>query len=694
MHHDLRAAFNPASIAILGASDDRNKIGGRPLLYLRQFGFKGSVYPINPMRDQVQGMRAYPNLSSLPEIPELAIVALSASAAVSAVAECANAGVKIVVLMTAGFSESEGETGKRIERQMVEHARSKGMRIVGPNAQGLANFGTGAIANFSTMFLESPPADGPVAIISQSGAMSVVPYGLLRERGVGVRHSHGTGNDCDLTSLEIAAAVAADPAVKLLLLYVENLAEPYYLIEAARIANARGLPIILLKSGRTPAGQQAAQSHTGALASEDRVVDAFLARYGIWRAEDVADLVDNAELYLKGWTPQGRRLVVISNSGATCVIAADAAARSTMQIPRLSEATRARLSAILPSFAVTTNPVDITAALLSNGKLFGQILPVIAEDPAADNFLIGMPVAGMGYDFEQFAEDAAEFASKTGKPIIVSAAQARIRSAFAARGLTTFATEGQAIGALSRYLNHCDLMQRARKATPAASFQRLVQGTPAALNEVDSLARLSDFGLPVIDHRLCKTAAEALDAFAELGSHVAVKGCSKDIAHKSELDLVHLGITSESQVEAAFVRCYTVLKEVHAKFDGVIVASMAPKGRELIIGAHRDPSFGPIIVVGDGGKYVEAVPDSQVLLAPADQEAVRTALSRLRIAPILAGVRGEAPSDIGAFCKAAAALSNAFVEETNIASIDVNPMIVAKAGFGCVAVDAVVFEYR
>jgi acyl-CoA synthetase (NDP forming) len=197
------------------------------------------------------------------------------------------------------------------------------MRLIGPNTQGLANFGNGAVLNFSTMFIEAEPKDGPVGIVSQSGAMSVVPYGLLRAQGIGVRHVHATGNDADVTVSELASLVAEDPDLRLLLLYLETIRDPWNLAETARIAHSRGLPIIALKSGRTPAGQQAAKSHTGALANEDRVVDAFLEQHGIWRARDVGELTRATELYLKGWKPKGRRLVAISNSGAICVMAAD-----------------------------------------------------------------------------------------------------------------------------------------------------------------------------------------------------------------------------------------------------------------------------------------------------------------------------------------------------------------------------------
>src|SRR5215472_12412855 len=233
----LRAALDPRSVAVIGASENPNKIGGRPIHYLGRFGFSGEIYPINPHRAELQGHKSYPDLDSLPEAPELAIVAVPGQAAVAAVKACAERGVKVAIVMASGFGET-GADGLAEQRAMVEAARAAGMRLVGPNTQGLANFGTGAIANFSTMFLESPPADGPVAIVSQSGAMSVVPYGLLRARGIGVRHTHATGNGGDVSLAELARVVIEDPAVRLMLLYLEAIPDPEILADVAQ--RARG----------------------------------------------------------------------------------------------------------------------------------------------------------------------------------------------------------------------------------------------------------------------------------------------------------------------------------------------------------------------------------------------------------------------------------------------------------------------
>ncbi len=691
----LRRALAPRSIAVIGASDNAHKIGGRPIAYLSRFGFRGAVYPINPTRAEVQGLRSYPSVRALPEVPDVAIIAVPGAAAVEAVDECAAAGVSVAIIMSSGFGEVH-EEGKRQEAAMRERARAAGMRLVGPNSQGLANFGNGAVASFSTMFTEVAPADGPIGIVSQSGAMAVIPYGLLRERGLGVRHSHATGNDCDVTVCELASVVAEDPDLKLLLLYLEGIPDPWNLAEAARIARERDLPIVVLKSGRTAAGQAAAQSHTGSLANEDRTVDAFLRAHGIHRAQSMAELVDTAPLYLQGWRPQGRRLVAISNSGAVCVLTADAATEARMPLEPLLPATQDALRAILPGFATVRNPVDITAALLTNSKLFGGILPPISRDPAADAFLVGIAVAGAGYDVEAFASDAAAFARDTGKPLVVAAPQASVAARFKAQGLVAFPTEGQAVQALGSYLTHMELMAQVAAHPPALPALPVAPDDAQLLDEAASLALLARHGVPVVTHRLCADEAQALSAFELMATpKVVVKGCSAEVSHKSELGLVRLGITDSQELHQAFQSVRQAAAGAGVALSGVIVAEQASGRRELMLGARIDPVFGPVVLVGDGGKYVEAMPDVQVLLAPFTAAQVEAALRRLRIAPLLDGVRGEPPLDVAAFCEVAVAVSRLMCDAAaGISQLDINPVMVRARGEGCVALDAVIYQRK
>lgn len=688
----LRAALDPKSVAIIGASENPNKVGGRPVHYLQKFGFKGKIYPINPSRTEIQGERCYKSLADLPEAPEMVIIAVAGDNAIGAVEDCAKAGVKIAVVMASGFGEVDAIAGKAKERRMVDIAHRHGMRIVGPNSQGLANFGTGAIASFSTMFMEFERVEGHVAMLSQSGALSTVPVGFLNPRGIGVRHSHATGNDADITVGELAIAVAEDTEVKLMLLYLESIPEKKYLEELAAVALDRDLPIIALKSGRSEAGRAAAQSHTGALANEDRVVDAFFEHHGIWRAPDMRGLVEATELYLKGWKPRGRRLVAISNSGAVCVMTADAATTVGMPMAKLAAETDTKLKAILPSFATTTNPIDLTAALLSNSRLFGDILPVIAEDPAADAFVIGVPVAGPGYDVAAFARDSAAFAAQTGKPLVVAATQPSVAREFQAQGVAVFPTEVEAVTALNQFVAHRELMSRTLARGKAEKSEALITADKTVmLNEADSLDLLASRDIPVVPYRLCRSRAEAVAAFEAIGGKVVVKGCSADIAHKSELGLVKIGVGTREEAGDHYAEMESIIRQHGSRFDGVIVAAMASGRREIMIGAHRDPVFGPVVVVGDGGKYVEVFKDTTLLLPPFAAEDVKHALARLRIAPLFTGVRGEVAMDVDALCDAVVRIGGLMADASaKVMSIDLNPVMLDTDG--CVVVDAVVFK--
>jgi acyl-CoA synthetase (NDP forming) len=684
---DLHFALDPQSIAIIGASADPNKIGGRPVAYLKRYGYRGKIFPINPFRTEIQGVAAYPALSALPEAPDLAIIAVPADQAEQAVTECADAGVKVAIVMTSGFGESGGSDG---QARLIEIARASNMRIVGPNSQGIVNFSNGAIASFSTMFSEVEPQDGPVAIIAQSGAMSVLPYAILRERGIGVRYAHATGNECDLTVSDFALAVLADPAIRLLLLYFEDIPDPAPLIAAARLARTRDIPIIALKAGCSDAGQRMASSHTGALATEDRVVDAFFAHHGIWRARDMRSMLNAVELYLAGWRPAGRRLLAISNSGATCVMAADEAARLDMPLAKLDAETIARLGETLPDFASAENPVDLTAMLLTNSRLLTDILPALSGDDAGDAVFFGLPLAGAGYDLDAISTSAATFARETARPFVAATPLPRVAKFFTDKNIPCFAFESDALAALDQLGRHSALMRR----EPAQSFDiKLPELPPSAgmLSEWASFELLRHFGLPTVPARLCRSGAEAIAAFRELGGPVAIKGCSAAIPHKSEYGLVKLGLADEAAVVDAYADIEQRLAGMDSAADGVIVAAMAKGCHELSIGARFDPRFGPLILVGDGGRYIEALGDYALLLHPAGEDAIKDALGGLRIAPLLAGTRGDPPCNLDAVITIARTLGAIVAAaKGRIASIDLNPVIVGPQIEDTLILDALI----
>jgi acyl-CoA synthetase (NDP forming) len=679
----LHSALSPRSVAVIGASDNPHKVGGRPILYMQRYGFRGAIYPVNPGRASVQGLRAYARVEDLPETPELAIVAVAGEEAVRAVTACASLGVKVAVVMASGFGET-GLAGLRVQQSMVDTARHAGMRLIGPNCQGLANFATGVVANFSTIFHELEARDGPVAIVSQSGANSQAIYSLLREKGLGVRHVHATGNEADVTVADLAAAVIDDAGVKLLLLYMEAIKDPQGLARAAETARQRDIPIVALKAGRTARGQRAASSHTGALASEDRVVDAFFERHGIWRAADPQALVSAAALYVHGGRPRGKRLVVLSNSGASCVMAADYSEQQRIPLACVSANAREKLKAALPGFAALDNPIDVTGALLGNAQLFGDVLPIVGDDAQSDLLMLALPVAGTGYDVPRFARDLAGFQARYGQTVALAAPQQSVRAPFEAAGIATFASERVAMDALAQLADHAALLRR--PPAPVAAVPLL--GTTRALNEADGMALLARAGIAVIEHRLCRDGEAVAAACRTLGAAVVMKACSPDIPHKSDHGLVALQVDDPV---SEFRRQRSRVEALGAGFDGVIVARRAPKGRELALGARIDPQFGPVVLVGDGGIYLEALKDFRLLLPPFTEQEVLAKLDELRIAPLLASVRGQPARDVQAFARMAVQLGEAMrAWNGQVAAVDINPVILFETGAGAVAVDALV----
>ncbi|CAG2139251.1 Trans-feruloyl-CoA synthase FCS1 [Cupriavidus campinensis] len=684
----FNALFSPASVAVIGASDNPNKVGGRPIHYMRAFGYAGEVFPVNPAREVIQGYRAYPTLDAIGKTPDAVVIAVSGDATLEQVRQCGAAGVKAAVIMASGFAET-GEAGRQRQQELVTVANASGMRVVGPNAQGTANFANGAVLNFSTMFMEVAPQDGPIAIISQSGAASVMPYALLRQAGYGVRYLVATGNDADLDACTMTAAVAADPYVRLILVYLESVSDPAQLAHAAQVARARGASIVAIKAGNSQRGAKAAASHTGALVGNDAAIDAFLARHGIWRARDIGELVRAVPLYLQQRQPGQGRTVVMSHSGAVGVMAADLAERHDLPLTELQPATLRELGGILPEFGTASNPLDMTAALLGKGDMFPRVLHALGADPQADMVMVGIPVAGPGYDVEALARDAAAFSADRAKPLVVSAPQQSVREVFERHGVPAFVTEADAIGALAQYAAH----QRLAKGAPTPGWPDAKRLDGSGLqDEAHSLALLAEAGVPAVPHRLCDSVEAALAAFKALGgTPVVVKGCAADIPHKSEHGLVHLRLTDAASVARAAQDCLDTLQRLGVASPRVVVGAMVKGRHEFALGVSVDPLFGPLVMIGEGGTLLELRKDVVTLLAPFTAEDVKAACARLRLAPLFDGYRDIPALDLDALAASAVALGDwALRHRTALVSVDINPLMVMAAGQGVMAVDAVV----
>src|SRR5256885_234055 len=621
----LLQALNPRSVAILGAFDNPIKAGGRPIDYLRRHGFAGRILPVNPKRAEVQGLAAYPSLRALPEAPDAVVISLPGEDVAAAIDDCVAVGARLAVIYSSGFAEL-GEEGRRQQADLVARARRSpggGLRLFGPNCQGVANFATGAILNFSTMINENAPADGPVAIVSQSGAGAAILYGGLRRAGIGVRYMLSTGNEADVCAAEAALA------------------------------------------------------------------DAFLRQHGIPRLADFRELIDYAPLFLSQPAPRGRRVVSISNSGATCVLSADAAEEYGLALEPFDAATLDGLSQALPSYVTARNPIDMTTALLGRPQTFGDTLRALSGSGAADLVHVGFPIGGEGYDFADFAGQASRFARDTGVPIAVSVNQDWVAQAFQDQGVPTFWSERAAMRGLALLAEQAG--GRQAQAPSAEASVPVAASRSLTLDEPSSLSELARAGLPVMRHLVCRSEDEVRAAIESLPRPLVAKGVSADLSHKSEHGLVRLNIREAGQALAAFGDFSATLARLGAADGGLLLGAQHRADFELALGAHVDAEFGVVVMVGQGGVLVEALRDVQFLVAPFSARQALDALARLSIALAFAAVRGMPAVELDAVAAMMVRLGDWMLAQGGrVQSVDANPVLVARGAQAPVIVDAVV----
>jgi acyl-CoA synthetase (NDP forming) len=446
---DLQALLAPASIAVVGASDSPHKVGGRPLLYLAQQGYRGRVYPVNPRAEHIQGLPAYASLDALPEVPDAVILCVGSEAVDEQLKLCARLGVRAVVLFASGYAEV-GAEGRAEQQRLAAICRQAGMRLLGPNSIGVATFDTGAVLSFASIYADCEPLDGPVAIVSQSGAFGVSVYALLREAGVGVRCVAATGNEADVDTADFVAALAQRPGVRLILLYLENVGDPARMRSALQTAREHGVRVVAVRAGRSAEGRRSAALHTGSAGAGHDTLDALFAEGGCRTVADMGEMLRCVPGYVgvvglprMVTTP---RVVIVSNSGASCVIAADEASRIGIPLARLSAASQARLSELLPDFSLNRNPIDLTAMLLAQPSLLGDVIQCAMADPAADCVVLGLlAIGGPSYDVERLARDGRAAVQASGKPLWVYSPHQRVRQAFGAQGLPVFTSETEAL---------------------------------------------------------------------------------------------------------------------------------------------------------------------------------------------------------------------------------------------------------
>jgi acetate---CoA ligase (ADP-forming) len=662
----LAALWSASSIAIIGATEREGAMGRLPVEYLQRFGYAGRIFPVNPKGGSVLGLPAYESVASINQPIDLALIMVPATAVHDAVEACAQAGVRVAIVMSSGFAET-GPEGAAAQAELVDIARAGGMRLVGPNCIGAVGGADRVLATFSPVFASAstPLPGGPVALVSQSGALGFGALSLGLERGVPIGIAITTGNEADVTASEVAAALAMDENVRALAMYVESLDD----LEAIRAA-AQEKPVVMLKAGRSDAGAKAAASHTGALASADKVVDAALRQAGIARVNTIDDLLDAAALLALDGRMHGDRIGIVTTSGGSGILAADAIEVNGLQLAELASDTVQDLEAIVPSYGNATNPVDVTAAVMAEPGLFERCVERLADDPSVDAIVACFAVL-VGDDVTRIARALQAVRERTGLPVVAARTGAASlapegAAVLAAAGVPVYSTPERAVAALAA-LRVVSVPARERAIRSAVTT---AVPTPGA-SEKEVKALLAKAGVPIPESFLTSTLKEARAALTSVGGRCVLKAVVPGLLHKSDAGGVIVGVTEET-LAAGFT-------QVAALGGRVLVERMVPGGVEVIVGLTPSP-LGRVLTVGVGGVLTEIVADAAVRVLPVDAQDVSEMIESTALSALLAGARGAPPADRAALIDAVLAIVDATCTWPSDGELDINPITVLTEG--------------
>ncbi|HSM15673.1 MAG TPA: acetate--CoA ligase family protein [Gemmatimonadales bacterium] len=689
MANALDPILKPKTIAVIGASRSRYTIGHEILANLISRGFTGAVYPVNPHAHAIHSVRAYPSIGAVPEPVDLAIIVVPKQAVIPAAEECGQNGVKGLVVISAGFREVGAEGAER-ERELVKIIRRYGMRMIGPNCMGVLN----ANPEFSmnATFAPSWPPFGRLAFVSQSGAMGLSVLDYASEYGIGISQFVSMGNKPDVSGNDLLLQWEHDDTVDTILMYVENFGNPRNFLEiATRISKHK--PIIVVKSGRSAVGAQAASSHTGALAASDTAVDALMHQAGVIRAGSVEEVFDIAMAFSGQPLPKSRRTAVMTNSGGPGILAADALVMNGLELPRLQPETLEQLRPHFPAEASIGNPLDMIASAKPSG--YRAALDALLSDPNIDSAM-AIFVPPLGIKQADVAEAIAEIGLiHKDKPVLgvlmgregLPQGKAELHEV----GIPAYIFPESAARALATLCRYREWKERPPLETPVYSvnaarartiLDRAVTAGLSKLSEIDTLDIFDAYGIPVAPARLASSAQQAAAIAEEFGYPVALKIVSPEIIHKTDVGGVVLGCDEAHEVREAFDQIVASVRasSPDATISGMLVQRMVKGGRETIVGVTRDASFGPMVMFGLGGVLVEAVQDVLFRIAPLSQNDARDMVRGLRGFKILTGIRGQAPAHLAALEEVLLRVSQLAVDNKEIRELDINPLLAFADG--------------
>ena len=710
---DLSALLSPETVAVIGASPDHDTLRGRIMKVMGCHDFAGRIYPVSRSHGEIDGRKTYASISEVPERVDLAVVIIPAQFVAGTLRECAEAGVKAAQILTSGFAEEPGEAGRAMQDEIRAIAAHYDMAITGPNAEGAANLGTELCTTFSPAVDEpSLPLmpewrrDGFVSVVAQSGGVGFAFYDHGRPQHIPFNQIVTTGNEAALEAFEIVDHLIDQGESEVFIVFLEDVKTAEKFKSVAEKALRAGKPIIVAKIGQSEAGIRAAASHTAALAGSHAAYQAVFQRYGIIEGRETGEMVDIAQAFsfFRNKLPAGRRVGISTSSGGSGGWMADACAGAGLTVPELDGATRAVIDVHLPAYGTSQNPVDATAqAIRKIGH--AALAEMVAGSPQVDA-VVAITTARSSWSFDRDQENLSRVAREVEKPILfASYTQPRLDSAeiLSRAGYPLFANFRHCATALKHmadyrqtrdaFLKTPEISTGRHPACDAVRAQLEASGKVLLEHEVKPL--LAAYGIATGQQRLVQSAEAAVAAATGIGTPVALKLQSADILHKSDAGLVALNLEGDEAVTAAFAELQARARAHDSKAEvlGLLVQAMAPAGQEMILGLNHDETFGPMLMVGLGGVFVELLGDVALAPVPITDSQARALLDRLQGRALLDGIRGAAPADKDALVALMVALSRFAADHGDqIGALDLNPVIVHAAGGGVSLVDALLLK--
>ncbi|HEX9710472.1 MAG TPA: acetate--CoA ligase family protein [Candidatus Thermoplasmatota archaeon] len=691
--------FGARSIAVVGASRDPRSIGYTIVRNLVRDKFKGTVYPVNPKADHILSIRAYPSVTAIPGPVDLVVVCVPAATVPRVMEESGRKGVRAAIVISAGFREV-GDAGRALEEQVHDISRRYGIRVVGPNCMGCVT--TDPAVSMNASFALEMPRRGGVALMSQSGALAAAIMEYAKEQNIGISKFVSMGNIINVDTENLLEYFGRDASTSIILMYLETFGDAARFARVSRPLSKRKV-IMAVKGGRTDAGARAARSHTGALAASDAAVQGVFEQCGVLRANTLEELFDWTQAISVAPLPVGRRVAIVTNAGGPAIMATDTLPAAGLELARLSAPTLARLRKALPSEAGLGNPVDMIAS--ADAGRYRGVLKTVLADPGVDGAIV-ICVPPVIIDVESTAEAISQVATGAGKPVLgvfMGADYAsRGRTVLERHKIPSFLFPESAVHALGAMAECARIRSRpigrtkrfaVDKAKASRVFERARREGRDALKDLECVEVFSSYGVPMPRTELARTADEATLKAREIGFPIVLKVSSPRLPHKTEVGGVLLDLRTESEVFHAFHKLEAIARQ-HGfadALDGVIVQEMVEGGQEVILGATRDPQFGHLVMFGLGGIFAEHVKDVAFRIAPLTTVDAEELVQGIRAYPILEGVRGQPPSDVGYLEEMALRVSQLVADFPHIASLDLNPVRVFARGSGGLAVDSRIF---